>query len=144
MEKPVKKEQQIDKLQKASYIILKKEDDYYMSKYKTGEITLEGVTKAAKMLKDAFPQLEKGFYDILLDRVREYEFTDNKLIDAVKYVIDTCKYPQPTISSIISYDRQIRLYTHDQMIEMMKYDDNIFNKCKIFKPNENKIFYYKK
>ena len=143
MEKPVKKGQQVKRLQKASYVISRKGDDYYMSKYKKGELTIECVSKAAKKLTNAFPQLDKGFFNVLWERVRELEFSDKRLIDAVNNVIDTCPYPQPTVSNIVSHDKIVRLYTHDQMLEIMKYDDNIFEKCKIFK-NENRIFYVKK
>ena len=104
---------------------------------------MECATKVAKDLTDAFPQLEKGFFRILWERVREHEFSNKRLTDAVKHVIDTCKYPSPSIESIIQYDKPIRLYTYDQMLEMMKYDENIFDKCKLVKLNKLN-FYVKK
>lgn len=114
-----------------------------MSKYSTGQISGKCMAIVSKNLEDAFPALEKGFFRILWERVEEHEFSDKRLLDAIKHVIDTCKYPSPSIESIIQYDKPVRLYTYDQMLQMLEYDKLIFEKCKILK-TENRDFYVKK
>lgn len=54
-------------------------------------------------IKKSFPSLEAEFYDILCDRLKENEVTDNELTEAVNHVIDTCIYPTPTIAQFITY-----------------------------------------
>jgi len=55
-------------------------------------------------IKDAFPTLQKGFYDLLCQRLKANEFSDEKLSEAVNHVIDNCNYPNPTIANFINYD----------------------------------------
>lgn len=49
--------------------------------------------------------------------VRESNFTDERLRDAVKHVICTCPYPTPTIANFISFDKKIKLNTYDEMLK---------------------------
>lgn len=68
------------------------------------------------MIRDAFPDLPPGFYNVLADRIKEKAFTDRRLADAVNHVVDTCIYPKPTIANFISYGREVRLYTYQEML----------------------------
>lgn len=45
----------------------------------------------------------------------EEKFTDKKLTDAVKNLIKTCQYPEPTIANILGYDKRIKAYTWDEL-----------------------------
>jgi hypothetical protein len=56
-------------------------------------------------IKNSFPSLSAGFYDILCDRLKANNFTDEKLQNAVNHVIDTCIYPIPTIANFISFNK---------------------------------------
>ena len=67
-----------------------------------GELTPLCVIECTKKLKDAFPSLPAGFYDILNDRIIDNNFSDFMLRFAVNMVIDTCKFPTPTIADIIT------------------------------------------
>jgi hypothetical protein len=71
-----------------------------------------------KRLKLAFPQLPQGFYDILGEMVKDDGFCDSRLTDAVKNVIKTCVYPTPTIANILSFDKRVKLHTHEEMCDM--------------------------
>ena len=55
-------------------------------------------------IKNAFPTLPVEFYDILCERLKANGFTDERLTNAVNGVIDTCKYPTPTVAHFMSYD----------------------------------------
>lgn len=68
-------------------------------------------------LKKAFPALPSGFYDILLDRVKELGFTDARLKDAVNHLIDNFTYPSPSIANIVGFDKRVKLLTYSDMLE---------------------------
>ena len=101
-----------------------------LSIYK-GELEPKTWIKQVKKMTDAFPTLPKGFYDILADRIKDNGFSDDRLIDAVNYVIDNCVYPQPTIAQIISFDKKVKLYTHTDVLRMLNDNPDAF---KSFRP----------
>lgn len=106
-------------LQKCSKISLVKKDDAgsYLSVY-TDAQTIEGVVMAVARLKQAFPSLEKGFYNILTDRVKEKGLTDAQIMDSVNHVIDTCEYPTPVIGKFLSWDKKRDLLTYNDMCKL--------------------------
>jgi hypothetical protein len=82
-----------------------------------GELTAQAFVKATIRITKSFPQLPKDFFEILKNRLFENDFNDNRLIDAVNHVIDTCIYPVPTIANIISYDKKIKLLTYAELVK---------------------------
>jgi len=91
----------------------------YDGKIYDGKLTTECIINEVKKLKNAFPSLPKGFYDVLTDRIKELGFSDARLTDAVNNMIDTCIYPQPTIANLISWDKRIKLYNYQQIVELV-------------------------
>ena len=81
----------------------------------SGSLTTPVVVGCVAKIKSAFPQLPGEFYDVFASRVVDNEFCDERLTDAVNFVIDNCIYPQPTIANFISYDRTVKFKTHEQM-----------------------------
>lgn len=69
-------------------------------------------------IRNSFPNLEDGFYEILQERLKDKGFTDKKLNEAVNHVIDNCIYPTPTIANFLSFDKHIKLYTYEQMLKL--------------------------
>ena len=89
----------------------------------SGELTTRAVTDNVARIKKAFPLLPMGFYDAFTDRIMANNFCDERLLDAVNFVIDNCPYPTPSIANFISYDRTIKFKTHEEMCkEAMTYD----------------------
>jgi hypothetical protein len=82
----------------------------------SGKLSTKVIIDNVKKIKQAFPSLPNGFYDILSDRLKNCNFSDERINDAVNNVIDNCVYPQPTIAQFISFDRRIKLYTYEEMI----------------------------
>jgi hypothetical protein len=89
-----------------------------LSIYK-GSLTQVCIVESTKRLKDAFPGLSKGFFDVLTDRVKANEFCDQRLKDAIFHVIDTCIYPIPTIANVISFDKRVKIFTYKQLCELI-------------------------
>lgn len=112
----VKLEQQIENLQSFSPANGQKNS---ISLY-SGVLTPKTEARCVLMLKQAFPQLPVGFYNILHDMIRDDGFSDSRLMDAVKHVIKTCIYPTPTIAQIISYDRRVKLHTYVEVCTMIE------------------------
>jgi len=46
------------------------------------------------------------------------DFGDNRLLDAVDYVVKNCIYPRPTIANFLSYDNRIKLYSYNDIRDM--------------------------
>jgi hypothetical protein len=105
-----------------------KNDDgiYTISPYK-GELSGPCVKEQLNKVNRAFPELDAGFYEVLSDRIKELGFTDERLIDAVNYVIDNCIYPRPTAAQILSWDRRIKVYTYTQMVDMVNKNEGLAN-----------------
>lgn len=84
-----------------------------ISVYK-GELTLECVKIQSVRILAAFRKLDNTFINLLTQRLKDNNFTDKRLIDAVNFVIDNHRYPEPLISDFISYDKKIKTYTHKE------------------------------
>jgi len=99
-----------------------------LSLYSDEQFSTRTELKCVVELKNAFPSLPIGFYDILHDRLVDNKFSDTRLKDAVKNLIDTCVYPTPTIANIISWDKRIKLFSYNEMTDLiMKFGSNTWN-----------------
>jgi hypothetical protein len=96
-----------------------------------------------KRLKQAFPQLPAGFYDILLERIKEKGFTDQQLKDAINNLIDNFIYPVPTIANIVGFEKRIKLYTYQDITKLMDTDRDAFKNFAKVKKN-GKLFWITK
>jgi hypothetical protein len=88
-----------------------------VSVYIKGALTPEIYIKNIKRISAAFPSLQKEFYDLLSELVKEKQYSDNKLTDAVNFVIENCKYPHPSIADFLSYDKGFTLYTYTNILK---------------------------
>jgi hypothetical protein len=103
-----------------------------------GEISLYEGKLGARCLVDsiatiqkAFPSLPIGFFDVFTDRLADNGFSDDRLKDAVRHVIDTCIYPTPTIAQFISFDKKIKIYKYPEIVQMVDDgDSNAFRRYK--------------
>lgn len=106
----------IESLQKLSQNISETNTGELSLSIYSGKLSTKVIIDNVKKIKQAFPSLPNGFYDILSDRLKNCNFSDERINDAVNNVIDNCVYPQPTIAQFISFDRRIKLYTYEEMI----------------------------
>jgi hypothetical protein len=89
-----------------------------ISIYQDG-LTIPFAIEQTLRLKKAFPSLPQGFYDILLERVKETGFTDHRLKDAIDSLIDNCVYPTPAIANIISFDKRVKLHAYNDICDLV-------------------------
>jgi hypothetical protein len=72
---------------------------------------------AIRLIKAAFPGWSDEQTEILQDRFAEHEFSDQRMIDSIKHVIDTYEgYGRiPNIANFVQFDRHAKLYRHSQL-----------------------------
>jgi hypothetical protein len=113
-------------LPKSSEVIQIKNNE--ISLYK-GELTTPVIINSVSRIRNAFPALPEGFYEVFSDRIKDSGFTDARLIDAVNSVIDNCVYPTPTIAQFISFDKRIKVFKYSEIVKMVDDGDmNAFNR----------------
>jgi CRISPR/Cas system-associated endoribonuclease Cas2 len=99
--------------------ILNKGSHCEISIYK-GELTQDVLTEQIAKIYKAFKNItDKDYFQVLKERIKENNFSNEKLKDAVNHVIDTCVYPTPTIANFLSYDKNVKLYTYDQKLKLI-------------------------
>lgn len=107
------------------------------------EFTVANAIDQFKKLKMAFPQLPSGFYDVLMDRIKENGFTDKRLKDAINNLIDNFVYPTPSIANIIGFDKKVKLITYNQRCTLQSENPGSFNDyTKVLK--NGKVFFISK
>jgi len=93
-------------------------ENYEISIY-TDKLTTAGIVSNVARIKQAFSQLELGWYDVLTDMLRKCNFTDKRLSDSVDHVIKTCVYPHPTIAQFLSFDKKVKVNSYNDMIRLV-------------------------
>jgi len=83
-----------------------------------GTLTTPCIIKNIAKIKNAFPALPEGFYEVFSDRMEANGFCDDRLTDAINNVIDNCIYPTPTIAQFISFDRRFKVYHYEEMLKL--------------------------
>lgn len=115
----------------------------YISIYE-GKLSPGILSKSLAKIKASFPGLTPEYLTVLSDFIIENKFSDERLIEAVNNVISNCIYPIPTIATFIGYDKKVRLYTYDEMLEKVNTVGSgvwsNYDKKKI----DNKVYWYKK
>lgn len=85
----------------------------------SGEISGEQTAKQIVKAKAAFPQLKPEFFSVLIDRMRENGFSDERMKDSINNVIDNCRYPIPTMADFLSFDKRVKLYQYNEVCDLV-------------------------
>lgn len=97
--------------------LIRKDDSFEISIY-NDKLTPECVGENTVKLKQSFPALPNGFYDVFYERLKANNYTDKRLNDAIGHVIDNCIYPTPTIAQFISFDKRMKLYSYEDVLKI--------------------------
>ena len=98
--------------------IQKTEDNqYFISKYNDDPATELDIVNACKSISVCF-DVTNDYIALLADRMIAFDFTKQRVQDAVNHVISNCKYPKPTIAQFLSFDKKQRLYNYQQYCRM--------------------------
>lgn len=126
-------------LHKSSTTVLVSESGEISLIVYSGELTQENVAKNSAKIKAAFPALPPEFFKLLVDRIKERGFSDERLSDAVNNVIDNCPYPTPTLANFLSFDKRVKVLGYDELCNLVtagetefKYFSHLRIKGKLF------------
>lgn len=97
-----------------------KKHNNQLSVYGFGKVTVEVFADCIADIKQSFPKLPAGWYNVLEKMLDDEGFTNERLIDATKALIRTCEFPEPTIARIIGFDRTVKVYTYYELLEHKK------------------------
>lgn len=75
--------------------------------------------QAVSRLSIAFPRMKGEFFILLTEFLIKENFTKKRLTDAVNHIIANFQYKELNISDIIQFDRKIKLYTYNEVTEMV-------------------------
>jgi hypothetical protein len=93
----------------------------------TGSLTLEVLLRQVDRLRKVFKGLDNDWLEVLRERLKANNFTDQRLIDAVDNLFDKFKFGHtPNIAEIIDFDRTIELTSYKQILDMLKADEKAF------------------
>lgn len=94
----------------------------------SGTLTPEVLVKRFNELQEAFPNLSAGFITVLSNRIKELNFDDARLTDAINHLIDTCQYPNHiTPAHILAFDKKVKFYTYSQILEIQNKTGRAFD-----------------
>jgi hypothetical protein len=85
------------------------------------------IFKKSSSLVNAFPGVTDEFVALLTDRIFKNKFTEQRLTDAIDYLVDNFKYPVPSIADIISFDKKVKLHTYQQVCDKVTAGDKFEN-----------------
>ena len=80
-----------------------------------GKLSKEGIKKNCLKILAAFEKTDAMFTDLLTESLKRNGFTDERFTDAVNYVIDNCRYPKPSIADFVSYDKNVKVYSYEEI-----------------------------
>jgi len=63
--------------------------------------------------------MQPGFVVVLCQRIAEKLMSAKQVTDAINNVIDTYRFPVPLVADIVSWDKRIKIYTHQEICEMI-------------------------
>lgn len=70
-------------------------------------------------LKVSFPKMESTFFNVLTERIIANGFTGKRLKDAVNHILDNFQYKELVVSDVIRFDRRIKLYTYNDVCNLV-------------------------
>lgn len=91
-----------------------------LSVYQKGTVTPDIFASGVKTLMDAYPKLNKNWYSVLREMIKDEKFSNERFSDAIKHCIKHCQYPEPTISNIINYDKHVKVYTYSELLSIKR------------------------
>ena len=105
-----------------------------------GNLSDEVILKQSVRVIQAFPNLTDEFIDLLLERVKEKGFSNERLIKAINHVIDTCPYNSPSLANFLNFDTRIKLLSYSEVCCLVNKNEISFNELSHLRIN-GKLFY---
>jgi predicted adenine nucleotide alpha hydrolase (AANH) superfamily ATPase len=71
-------------------------------------------------------------------------FTKQRMQDAVNYLVDNFRYKQINIADVITYDKRVRLYTHQEYCSAVYHNKNVSEDFTVYGQIDGITFWYRK
>jgi hypothetical protein len=98
-----------------------------ISAYEPSAPTAPVLAWAVKTLRACYPETNPAIFDVILNRIKENQWGDKRIKDAINYLIDNHIYKSINPANVMSFDKKKKLYTYNQKIDMInkgfKWDD---------------------
>ena len=115
------------------------ETRYAISKYNGVPATDKEIVAILTELATVYPVINSKIA-VLVKLLTIENFTAKRLNDACTHVLATCKYKEPTIADIVSFDRCVKLYTYSECLQMINRGvaafDNAGGDLKVYNRNK--------
>lgn len=72
-----------------------------------------------------------SFFNVLTERIVANNFTGKRLKDAVNYILDNFQYKELVISDIIRFDKRVKLYTYNDVCNLVTKNQASFSDFEI-------------
>lgn len=82
----------------------------------SGKLSLDFVDLMVNKLLIAFPDMTKEFQGLLIERIKDNNFNNDRLFAAVNNVIDKFPYKKLNIADIINYDVKVKFYYYEEIL----------------------------
>jgi hypothetical protein len=99
--------------------LLRTEKGYELSVYSGSIATNNEIAVGMSRLRIAFPKQSQEFFNLLSERVIKNGFSSDRIKDAINYTIDNFAYKELNISDIIKFDRRVKLYTYNEVCQLV-------------------------
>ena len=111
----------LEGLQKESLTIKTSNEDS-VSVYQGGQLTRDCVVNETQKILVAFPKIEPQMIDLLRERFKANVFNDDRIRDAVAFVIDnyTGFDKLPAIADFVRYDKRVKIWDYDSILRHTK------------------------
>ena len=113
---------------------------YGISVFRGETATKQELSEILQSFSSVFPTYTKEKMAMLVNMLYDEWFTRDRLVEAIKHVIRTCKYKEPTIADIVSFDRCVKLYTYSECLQMINRGiaafDNAGGDLKVYNRNK--------
>ena len=132
----------------ASAMLIRSEDKTYRSLYRDELADEADIRNAVMTLSSAFPLEDKEerarFFALLCNRMKANGFTKQRMQDAVNYLVDNFRYKQINIADVITYDKRVRLYTHQEYCSAIYHNRNLSEDFTVYGQIDGITFWYRK
>jgi hypothetical protein len=121
-------------LQNTSQPITTFESHCEVSIYKEEKPTADVLAWAVKTLRACYPETDVLVFDILLERFKANNWGNDKIKDSINHLIENHVYKTINPANVLRFDRQKKLYTYNQLLNMVNTGDK-FDKYKRIEVN---------
>ena len=107
------------KSQRASREVIKVGKETRISRYKDEIAKPADILNQIDRLRACFKANSDTFYSVLSERIAATQMTQIQLLESVNNLLDNFKYKEINISDVIGFDKYVRLYSYNEVCNLV-------------------------